>query len=167
MSAPESIRFFCDTCGKPIREVFLRGETAYYAECHGEAVVFVPSTKEIAAREVELFSRCRHSAHAHDRGVARACHLAEHPEEKPLGIADIITAAPVTESSAEFRFLRLKARIRALGARLAEIDRGDLPFVRAGGDVECPDCGLSYRHHPEHPYHTFLTILCDGKLVKL
>ncbi len=40
-------------------------------------------------------------------------------------------------------------------------------FVRADGDVECPQCGLTYRDHPYDLRCAVLHILCDGRRVKL
>jgi hypothetical protein len=40
-------------------------------------------------------------------------------------------------------------------------------FLRASGGTVCSQCGYSYSDHPRHvPWH-FLTILCDGRVVKL
>ncbi len=56
----------------------------------------------------------------------------------------------------------------ALRARLAYREREEpAGWNRAGGDVECPKCGLVYFDHPSHPNFHWLTILCDGSLVKL
>jgi hypothetical protein len=43
----------------------------------------------------------------------------------------------------------------------------DPQFIRAGGDVVCNKCGKKYYEHAEHPDYPFLTVLCDGSLVKL
>jgi hypothetical protein len=45
---------------------------------------------------------------------------------------------------------------------LARVDRG-----RAGGDCACEVCGRTYFRHPESRDYPFLTVLCDGSLVKL
>lgn len=42
----------------------------------------------------------------------------------------------------------------------------DFDFERASGLVKCW-CGHQLYDHPEHPFHPFLTITCDGDLVKL
>lgn len=44
-----------------------------------------------------------------------------------------------------------------------------MPWHRAGGGVICnvPGCGLPYRDHPQAVPHTWLTLLCDGRYVKL
>ena len=47
-------------------------------------------------------------------------------------------------------------------AGVARIDRD-----RAGGGVVCDECGHVYLDHPELPGATFLTVLCDGSVVKL
>ena len=47
-------------------------------------------------------------------------------------------------------------------AGVARIDRD-----RAGGGVVCDECGHLYYDHPELPGATFLTVLCDGSVVKL
>lgn len=39
-------------------------------------------------------------------------------------------------------------------------------FDRAGRDVVC-ECGKKYRDHPADADYNFLTVLCDGSLVKL
>jgi len=47
-------------------------------------------------------------------------------------------------------------------------------FIRAGGDVICPDCGQPYKKHP-YSYaeadlfqgHPYLNVLCNGTKVKL
>lgn len=38
---------------------------------------------------------------------------------------------------------------------------------RAGGTAECEACGQILLDHPEHPFDSFLTVLCDGSIVKL
>ena len=38
---------------------------------------------------------------------------------------------------------------------------------RAGGDVLCPDCGQKYYDHTPCPGAEWLTVLCDGSVVKL
>lgn len=58
-------------------------------------------------------------------------------------------------------------RHRALAARLRKVDDEPKDFVRADGHVVCEDCGFQYRWHPEHPKREFLTVLCDGSVVKL
>lgn len=40
-------------------------------------------------------------------------------------------------------------------------------FYRAGGDCLCMDCGEDYRHHPMDEVEKHLTVLCDGRRVKL
>jgi hypothetical protein len=40
-------------------------------------------------------------------------------------------------------------------------------FNRAGGDVVCPVCSHKYYDHPQHVPHRWLTVLCDGRHVKL
>lgn len=49
----------------------------------------------------------------------------------------------------------------------------DLDCDRADGRCTCPGCGLEYRDHPQDPRvlsnagEPFMTILCDGRRVKL
>lgn len=38
---------------------------------------------------------------------------------------------------------------------------------RAGGGVVCPDCGQEYHDHTRCPSAEWMTILCDGSVVKL
>lgn len=38
---------------------------------------------------------------------------------------------------------------------------------RASGDVPCADCGNVYRLHVQHPHAPWMTVLCDGRRVKL
>lgn len=38
---------------------------------------------------------------------------------------------------------------------------------RAGGGVYCKVCGRVYYDHPRAVPHTYLTLLCDGRYVKL
>lgn len=64
------------------------------------------------------------------------------------------------------RLKKERTRRASLAARLAIVDT-DPPFERAGGDVVCEACGLKYIDHAEHPARTFLTVLCDGSVVKL
>lgn len=42
-----------------------------------------------------------------------------------------------------------------------------LDHDRAGGDCQCLDCGRRYYDHPPCATHPFLTVLCDGSVVKL
>lgn len=44
------------------------------------------------------------------------------------------------------------------------IEKGD--FVRAGGECEC-ECGKQYIRHKNVEGYEWLTVLCDGTLVKL
>lgn len=48
------------------------------------------------------------------------------------------------------------------GQGIGRIDRD-----RCGGDVNCLDCGRSFRSHPKDLDHPYLNVLCDGSLVKL
>lgn len=41
----------------------------------------------------------------------------------------------------------------------------DVP--RVGGGVICKQCGHEYYDHPAHIPYYFLTVLCDGSIVKL
>jgi hypothetical protein len=45
---------------------------------------------------------------------------------------------------------------------ICRIDRG-----RAGGAVQCAECGKLYYDHPQCKDFPFLNVLCDGSLVKL
>ncbi len=52
------------------------------------------------------------------------------------------------------------------------VREGDDAFVRASGDCVCAWCGREYRKHPLDPYELYdgwpwLTVLCDGRRVKL
>lgn len=54
------------------------------------------------------------------------------------------------------------------------LTRDDVPdFVRAAGDCACTWCGKPYWKHPGDPYEVtregvrWLTVLCDGRRVKL
>lgn len=42
-----------------------------------------------------------------------------------------------------------------------------IDFDRASGRCICPVCGKEYYDHPQEPEHTYLTILCNGWVVKL
>jgi len=49
-----------------------------------------------------------------------------------------------------------------------ETDEDECPdFIRAGGGVVCRTCGKEYYDHPQHAKFPFLTVLCDGTVVKL
>ena len=43
----------------------------------------------------------------------------------------------------------------------------DGQWFRAGGDCDCKVCGQLYSRHKNIAGETWLTILCDGTLVKL
>ena len=51
------------------------------------------------------------------------------------------------------------------GRRCAANDPPD--FRRASGDNHCEICGVDYHSHPRHDPHNYLTVLCDGIVVKL
>lgn len=53
-------------------------------------------------------------------------------------------------------------RIEAAGEDGEHVDAD-----RAGGMANCPTCGRILLDHPDHPFDTFLTVLCDGSIVKL
>lgn len=40
-------------------------------------------------------------------------------------------------------------------------------FQRAGGAVICPMCSRPYSDHPRNIPHHWLTMLCNGRFVKL
>jgi hypothetical protein len=67
------------------------------------------------------------------------------------------------------RFAILGMRRRAVEARLAKVEPHTPVegFRRADGNSVCEACSEPYREHPEHPSDRWLTILCDGSLVKL
>jgi hypothetical protein len=44
---------------------------------------------------------------------------------------------------------------------------GHLDLDRRSGDCVCDVCGRIYHKHPRHRSATFMTVLCDGSLVKL
>lgn len=62
--------------------------------------------------------------------------------------------------SRSFRFMA-----RHLAALVARVNPGD--FERAGAGVVCELCRLEYVEHPTAPEGSPLTILCDGRRVKL
>lgn len=43
----------------------------------------------------------------------------------------------------------------------------DVDFMRASGLRECLICGDAFWRHCQDPYRTWLTVLCDGRYVKL
>ena len=43
----------------------------------------------------------------------------------------------------------------------------DVEVIRAGGECICTTCGKDYDHHPTLYGHHWVTVLCDGLLVKL
>ncbi len=69
------------------------------------------------------------------------------------------------------RLRKLAAARSAFRARLALLETDEpIPpqgWHRAGGDAVCSACNLAYYDHPSHPRLSWLTILCDGSLVKL
>jgi hypothetical protein len=72
-------------------------------------------------------------------------------------------------ASLELRARTYNVRWSVLARRLVELkDSTDSQEVnRAGGDCVCAICRLAYWRHPEHPVDTFVTLLCDGSVVKL
>jgi hypothetical protein len=42
----------------------------------------------------------------------------------------------------------------------------NVEVIRAGGECICTTCGKDYDHHPRLPGHNWVTVLCDGGLVK-
>lgn len=48
-----------------------------------------------------------------------------------------------------------------------QVERPEPEFVRASGLCVCQTCWKLYYNHPRHHEWRFLTVLCDGKLVKL
>jgi hypothetical protein len=73
---------------------------------------------------------------------------------------------PQLKGAMRRQFLRRLLRLEPEPAADAAIRRD--AWVRAGGDVVCPQCGEEYRHHP-HDWDGFesLTVLCDRSRVKL
>ena len=65
----------------------------------------------------------------------------------------------------------LKLQVEFTQDQLDKIERDD--WMRAGGECICPECGKEYRRHPygmlgdSYENAFYLTILCDGTLVKL
>lgn len=55
-------------------------------------------------------------------------------------------------------------RFRLMVRSIGKLIPADADFDRAGGEAECPKCGLTWYEHPEN---NGLTICCDGRLVKL
>jgi len=51
--------------------------------------------------------------------------------------------------------------------RMASTPIDTSEFRHAGGGVTCDTCGHKYYDHPRHPIDTFLTVTCDGELLKL
>lgn len=43
----------------------------------------------------------------------------------------------------------------------------DVEVMRAGGECICTTCHRDYDSHPSLPGHNWVTVLCDGRLVKL
>lgn len=43
----------------------------------------------------------------------------------------------------------------------------DPEVFRCSGDMDCKICGHLYYDHPVYPGHEYLTVLCDGRVVKL
>jgi hypothetical protein len=67
----------------------------------------------------------------------------------------------------EERLKKFQICADAFRARLAMLESNpDFRIDRAGGDVSC-HCGLKYYDHPAHPIFGYMTVLCDGSLVKL
>ena len=71
-------------------------------------------------------------------------------------------AVPVVESP----FL-LEAESARLDAEQTDDNCPPGDFFRASGDCPCPVCGLPYWQHPRARPHHYLTVLCDGTVVKL
>jgi predicted chitinase len=79
--------------------------------------------------------------------------------------ADELTDGRIDRGRAERIIAKLNAAAESLRARIQRMAHPEAP--RAGGDVTCERCGLPYRDHPSDPVESFLTVLCDGSLVKL
>lgn len=81
-----------------------------------------------------------------------------------------LAAAQTRIDSLTRRFAKSRAAAKGYAARLSrhEIELGKLEdFNRAGGEIVCEECGLDYNDHANHPVHEWITVLCDGRLVKL
>lgn len=67
------------------------------------------------------------------------------------------------------KWRRFKKQSRCMAELLKPPTDTVLDFVRAGGDVECPRCGLPYNEHPEikNGVAAGLVVTCEGLLVKL
>lgn len=46
-------------------------------------------------------------------------------------------------------------------------DNSPINYPRADHKVVCKVCGEEYWRHPKHHPHAYLTVLCDGYVVKL
>ena len=68
----------------------------------------------------------------------------------------------------ELRFYKKVIAAKSLSARLRKLEPdGPIDFRRAGGDVMCPGCNLTYSSHPGYPDFPTFHVLCDGSVVKL
>ena len=67
------------------------------------------------------------------------------------------------------KWRRFKKQSRCMAGLIKPSADTVLDFVRAGGDVECPRCGLSYNDHPEikNEDAVGLVMTCEGRLVTL
>lgn len=61
----------------------------------------------------------------------------------------------------------LRRLVNKLARLFALIDADPKMAHRASGDCVCEHCGDSYYKHAEHPLAPWLTMLCDGRNVKL
>jgi hypothetical protein len=86
-------------------------------------------------------------------------------------------AAPPTEPAPEpplmlRQFALLRMRLHAVTERLKRLE-DDIPeltepdYERASSATVCSHCKFEFRLHPEHPGLPWLTVLCDGDVVKL
>ena len=66
------------------------------------------------------------------------------------------------------RFDKAVMRLKALTAwSQKNMPAADVEFERADGRCVCERCDCAYHDHPKHPRDEYLTILCDGRSVKL
>lgn len=86
------------------------------------------------------------------------------PVEQYEELRGLAVAQHETERRAERIIAKLQTHVRALQARIHNLRP---EATRASGDGRCRVCGLPYRDHPADPIDAFLTVCCDGHLVKL
>lgn len=72
-----------------------------------------------------------------------------------------------TEIAHTRRWLRRRIlnRLAQVFALVEPVEDDD--WYRAGGTVVCEVCGWEYRDHADDPREPWMTLLCDGRRVKL